>query len=143
MGMKKTINVCTGTIRDTCLEAESLLENWGAKAMDVNDMVLAIDEALTNIFEHGYLKEKEQECPVTIEIFKGKTKIYIILADYAIPFLLDNVKLPDMSTYVKSEKIGGLGIFIIKKIMDDVCQFQLVDENVLIMGKELSTKKDS
>jgi serine/threonine-protein kinase RsbW len=102
---------------------------------DIEDLILAIEEALTNVFEHGYGGKSNVDCPVRIEILSNKQEVYIILADLAKPFNLDSSEATNINTYINSQKIGGFGITIIKKLMNNVRSFQLFDENVLIMQK--------
>jgi anti-sigma regulatory factor (Ser/Thr protein kinase) len=100
-------------------------------------MVLALEEALTNIYEHGYNFPKSVDCPVTVEIFEGISTVYVIIVDKAKPFSLQSCKSINTSTYVDSKIIGGFGVTIIKKMMDEVVLFPLFDENVLIMTKDV------
>lgn len=121
------------TIRSTCLVSQNLFENWGLSSKDIYDMVLSLEEALTNIYEHGY--DQTRECPVSLEIFKGTDSVYIIIADHAKAFSLESAKTVDTTNYLQSNIRGGFGIQIIKKLMDQVCLFPLFDENILIMTK--------
>ena len=135
--MKKTIHVDGLSIRETCLDAYNLLNDWNLVPEDRDDVLLSIDEALTNILEHGYNEKAGEVHPVTIEIIEGKEELYIVIADFAKPFSLENTGMPNKDTYLQSNLVGGFGVFIIKAIMNYVRVFQLFDENVLIMQKRI------
>ncbi|MDH4199103.1 MAG: ATP-binding protein [Spirochaetia bacterium] len=135
---KEIFNVERLGIREKCLDAYKLFNDWKIMPQDRDDLVLALEEALTNIYEHGYRKSQDDHCSVTLEILKGNRDVYIMIADLARPFSLDSVNAPDINSYIESNKVGGFGVSLIKKIMNHVRAFQLFDENVLIMQKELT-----
>ncbi|MDH4261763.1 MAG: ATP-binding protein [Spirochaetia bacterium] len=137
VAMKETFVVNGKSIRDKCLEASRLFDDWGILPEDRDDMSLAIDEALTNIYEHGYEANDVKDCTVSIEVFKGEKDVYIVIADYARQFSMDHAQGPNIKTYVESSQIGGFGIGIIKKIMSSARVIRLFDENVLIMHKSI------
>jgi sigma-B regulation protein RsbU (phosphoserine phosphatase) len=140
--MKISVIVNRITIRKICLEAEFFFKKWKIKDIESNDLVLAVEEALTNILEHGYDGQPEKNYSVTIEIFKVNKKVFILITDSGVQFCYHNIKSPEKSTYLRSYIIGGFGISIINKIMDEVIQFRLNNENVLIMSKSINFEKD-
>lgn len=132
--MKKVFSIRVENIREICLEAETLLDNWNIPKIVAGDIVLSIDEALTNIKIHGY--SENINGPVTIEIHKNQSKINIEIKDSAKPYALENIHAPDKLTYLGSGEIGGFGVFIIKKLMDNVKLSRINNENILWMSKE-------
>jgi serine/threonine-protein kinase RsbW len=85
---------------------------------DVYNIQLATDEAASNIIEHAYENivdgVLELECGV-----EGDT-IKIILTDHGEPFDPSEIPLPDLKADLSDRKIGGLGIFLMRKLMDEV-----------------------
>jgi len=124
-------------IRKACLEIESLFVNWSIDDVDIQDMVLAIDEALTNIKEHGY---ENVVGLVDIEVSLEKSKVDIFITDNAKPFSLDDIHDVDKATYLESDQIGGFGVKIIKTLMDSVKQSRSNGQNLLVMSKNVHIK---
>jgi anti-sigma regulatory factor (Ser/Thr protein kinase) len=85
---------------------------------DVYNIQLAADEAASNIIEHAYEGVSngllELSCGVT-----GNT-ITIILVDHGASFDPSVIPMPDLKADLSERKIGGLGIFLMRKLMDEV-----------------------
>jgi anti-sigma regulatory factor (Ser/Thr protein kinase) len=79
---------------------------------------IAVDEACTNIIEHGYEGEDKGRIEVICNTNPGVLKIELL--DQAPPFDPDKVPEPDLGAPLEEMKIGGLGIYFMKKMMDDV-----------------------
>ncbi|MBI4631742.1 MAG: ATP-binding protein [Chloroflexi bacterium] len=79
---------------------------------------IAVDEACTNIIEHGY--EGEDKGRIEVICNALPTVLKIELLDQAPPFDLDKVPEPELGAPLEDMKIGGLGIYFMKKMMDDV-----------------------
>ena len=62
--------------------------------------------------------------------------IKVILIDYGLPFDPSTIPMPDLKADLSSRKIGGLGIFLMRKLMDEVSYEPRPDKsNVLTMIK--------
>ena len=98
----------------------------GKRAMRIE---LAVEEALINIFNYAY-PDGEGQVRVQCSLKEGK-KFVIEICDRGIPF--DGLSRPDPDTTadIGSRKIGGLGIFFIKKVADEVRYSRNADMNVL------------
>jgi len=98
---------------------------------------LAVDEAATNIIEHGYGEGQDGKIVCSYEILQDGLKI--ILKDNAGEFDPDSV--PEPSFYGKKiENLTprGLGLFFIKKLMDEVIfDFSPGDGNSLTLIKKI------
>lgn len=81
-------------------------------------IVLAVDEACTNIIKHAYKYSPDGKIIITIKFDKDKLAISII--DEGTHFNPNNVPEPNIVEYYKQKKVGGLGIFLMKKLMDEV-----------------------
>ena len=85
---------------------------------EIYNIQLATDEAASNIIEHAY----EGIADGVLELscgFKG-TAMVIILIDHGEPFDPSEIPLPDLKADLSERKIGGLGIFLMRKLMDEV-----------------------
>jgi len=106
----------------------------GLNASAVYAVQLAVDEAFTNIIEHAYGGEGHGEIECTCRInFNGLT---VILRDHGRPFDPTNVPEPDLTAGLESRQKGGLGIYFMRHLMDEVhFEFSLESGNVLTMVK--------
>ena len=100
---------------------------------ELNALTISIDEAITNIIEHGY--DNAPSGSITLNINAKRDRVIVELIDHGKSFDPNQVSDPDIPQYVQIRKRGGLGIFIIRKFMDDI-QYATVDrENTLRLIK--------
>lgn len=85
---------------------------------DVNKIELAIDEACTNVIKHAYQHNEKQDIDIAIKI--DYQKMVIVVTDRGKSFQMKDVDLPDMKSYLAELRVGGLGIYLMKTLMDEV-----------------------
>ena len=106
----------------------------GFSDKDVYNIQLATDEAASNIIEHAY--EGVADGVLDISCVMEKDAIRIILIDYGEPYDPSIIPIPDVKADLSERKIGGLGIFLMRKLMDEVHYEPRADKsNVLTMIK--------
>lgn len=79
---------------------------------------LAVDEACSNIIEHAYGGESQELIQCTCWI--GEDRLTVILEDCGRPFNPLAVGKPDLTARVEERKEGGLGLYFIHELMDEV-----------------------
>ncbi|MDZ7860209.1 MAG: anti-sigma factor antagonist [Candidatus Krumholzibacteriota bacterium] len=118
-----------GDIRDyisnICLQA-------GFSKREINNTKLAVDEACTNIIKHAYVG-KSGKIIVDIRAWPGNVEIH--LRDRGKPFNWSGVEDPDLEEYVEMGKRGGLGIYLMNRLMDHIRYESSSGGNHLIMSK--------
>ena len=97
---------------------------------------LVLEELFTNIVSYGYSDDSEHEIHFTITHENGHLTIQI--EDDGIPFNPLDALNPNLECTIEERDIGGLGIHIIKKLMDDVLYQRCGEKNVLILRKAIS-----
>jgi len=90
----------------------------GFGAKDIYNIQLATDEAASNIIEHAY--ENISDGMLELSCGVQSDTIKIILIDHGEPFDPSEIPLPDLKADLSDRKIGGLGIFLMRKLMDEV-----------------------
>ena len=106
----------------------------GFSDKDVYNIQLATDEAASNIIEHAY--EKQPEGVLELSCGMKDDTITIVLVDRGESFDPSAIPLPDLKADLTDRKIGGLGIFLMRKLMDEVHYEPKPDNsNVLTMIK--------
>jgi anti-sigma regulatory factor (Ser/Thr protein kinase) len=101
---------------------------------DVYNIQLATDEAASNIIEHAY--EKMPDGVLELSCGVRDDLITIVLIDHGESFDPSEIPLPDLKADLSARKIGGLGIFLMRKLMDDVhYEVKAGQGNILTMTK--------
>jgi len=99
----------------------------------INHINLAVEEIFVNIANYAY-KDKNGNCLLTIQNDEDKI-IKLVFEDNGIPFNPLERPDPDITKSVDEREIGGLGIFITKKLMDDIEYKYEDNKNILIITK--------
>ncbi len=128
---------------------QRVCDSAGCTPKETSNIKLAIDEACSNIIRHAYKDKADGK--IVLEMGIGFADLMIKVIDYGKPFDFRGVKDPDLNHYVDIGKKGGLGIWLIKKVMTDVRYTAFPDHNELILyrllskapPKELGLKKGS
>jgi serine/threonine-protein kinase RsbW len=106
--------------------------------VDVFKVQTAVDEACTNIIKYAYTDGKGI---ITIKCEILDQDFVITIRDWGKPFDPTLVAPPDLETNLDDRKIGGLGIYLMRKLMDDVSySFNPKEGNKLVMKKRLASK---
>lgn len=93
------------------------------------EIELAAEEALVNIFNYAY-KGREGEVEIICKLDNNK-KFILEIVDSGVPFNVLSVEDPDITADISERQIGGLGVFLMKKLMDSV-QYRYEDnKNIL------------
>jgi len=101
-------------------------------AMSLN---LALEEAVTNVILYAYPKGSDGR--VDVEAIISKDKLKFIISDSGKEFDPTAAPEADVTLGVEDRPIGGLGIYLVRKIMDSVSYERTDGKNVLSMIKKL------
>ena len=109
-------------------------EQAGLDKKAITDIELAVDEAATNIINHAYGGEGKGEIECCYRVIPEGLEI--ILHDHGNPFNPEAVRQPDLISDVCCREPGGLGLHIMKSLMDSVdFSFNGHGGNLLTMTK--------
>ena len=128
----------------TSLKVSAKMENLGrliesvsgcAKAQGfeeekISKIELAAEEALVNIIHYAY-PERPGDVEMICQVDRGRFIIEII--DSGIPFDVTAMPDPDVTAGIQEREPGGLGIFLMKKAMDEVRYRRENDRNILTL----------
>jgi serine/threonine-protein kinase RsbW len=96
----------------------SVAAQSGFSDESVDKIALAVDEACTNIIKHAYKYSPEGDIVINIKV--ADNKLTVSITDFGLDFDPSLVPVPDIKKYYRQHKVGGLGIYLIKKLMDEV-----------------------
>lgn len=113
------------------------LEAEGCRQEQILSIVVAAEEIFTNIAQYAYCPETGKvEIKCQVDTDGGKNQVEVVFSDYGHPFNPLNKEDPDITIPAEERQIGGLGIFMVKKMMDDVTYFYEEGQNKLIIRKQ-------
>ncbi len=93
-----------------------IAKKFGFSADSISEIELAVDEACANVIKHAYNYDASKKIDITVET--NSRKLTIIISDRGKGFDPDHVEKPEER--LKKHARGGLGIALIRKVMDEV-----------------------
>ena len=120
-------------IRDFIRES---LKGHGVTDVTMNEIVLAIDEMCSNLMIHAHHCNPEHMLELHIRIPKKGELIFEIVDDGNV-FDINNFMEPDLDNLVQEKRKGGLGIRLVKSIMDSVEYLHKGGKNVCRLTKRV------
>lgn len=107
-------------------------QKYGFSKQVVNAFKLSIDEATTNIIKHAY---RDWQGSITIRAIVKRNSLTFVLIDQGKYFDPRRVKPPDLKRYVTIGKKGGLGIFIMRRLLEEIDYRKTEEGNELRLTK--------
>ena len=99
----------------------------------VLELKLAVDEACTNVIEHGYKGMDPGSIILSFRI--EPERILVQITDFGHVFEPDSAPKPDIEAALEDREIGGLGLFLIYQTMDNIDYEASEDGNILTFTK--------
>ncbi len=114
---------------------EDFTSQNGIEQKIINQLLIAADELLSNTINYGYPKGMKGR--ISIELIVTDKEITIVFTDDAIEFDPTKAATPKVSdTDIMNRQIGGLGIYIVKKMMDRFDYMRKNKHNVITITKK-------
>ena len=112
---------------------EELSEKWELPIPLTMNINLVLEEAVSNVIFYAFPDKQEHDISISLEL--KNDELTIVIEDGGIPFDPTSMKEPDISLPADERPIGGLGIFLISKIMDYVYYQRINEKNILTLKK--------
>ena len=96
-------------------------------------VAIALDELLNNTISYGYPPDEDREIELRVEI--SRARLFVVIRDDGIPFNPLNAPEPSTALSLEDRELGGLGLHLVRKMMDDVAYQRLPDKNVVTLVK--------
>jgi serine/threonine-protein kinase RsbW len=96
---------------------------------------IALDELLANALSHGRMGS--DPCSVTVELELDRERVTVTLTDDGTPFDPFERDAPDTTLSLEDRAIGGLGIHLVRQLMDQVSYQRLEGHNQVVLVKQL------
>ncbi|MCH8567172.1 MAG: ATP-binding protein [Balneolales bacterium] len=85
---------------------------------ETEEIRLAVDEAMTNVIKHAY--EYDSSKRIYVSVGSDHENFWVAIQDTGQAFDISNYIEPDVAERVRQRKKGGVGVYLIKKLMDKV-----------------------
>lgn len=116
---------------------ENVARDSGFSKEIVSKISLAVDEACTNVIKHAYKFSPDREIKILTQF--NDSKLTIRITDSGDKFDPNLIPEPNLKEYHKQKKVGGLGMFLMKKLMDEVQYHTLSgNQNQVVLVKYLA-----
>ena len=116
--------------------ADEVLDSYGCPVKVRMQIDIAIDEILSNIAYYAY-GEQGGKVTVGFQIQDEPKMICVTFSDNGIPYNPLEKEDPDVSLSAEKREIGGLGIYMVKKSMDEMSYRYSDGKNILVIKKNL------
>ena len=119
-------------MEDIRISIRNVLSESDLTTKDTNSVLLAIEEACTNVIRHAYLYAPGT---IRIKIALHPGRVVFSIFDKGRKFDYEHSDSPDLKRYIKTGRKGGLGLYLIRKMMDSVEYYTHDGENELRLEK--------
>lgn len=130
---RKTIHASTEYLAEVRNFVANHAASHGFNTQKISDIRLAVDEAITNIIKHAY--KGDDSHTIDIKVSFRDDKICIQILDTGATFNLKTFPQPDIKEKIKQKKRGGMGVYLIHSLMDDVSYGRKSGSNEMTMCK--------
>ena len=96
---------------------------------------LAVEEICINIMSYGYAGREAG--PLEVRLQLEKPNVVVRIGDRGVPFSPDDAPAPDLTSDAEHRRIGGLGMHLIREMMDEVSYRSTDGANELTMVKRV------
>ncbi len=112
-----------------------VLKNHLDSEIDINSMVLAVDEVCANLMIHSHQCNPDKCIELFVHIENGE--IIFEIRDSGNGFNITNYKEPSIREIITEKKKGGLGLMLVRRIMDNVEFIKHKNSNIYRLSKKL------
>ena len=117
--------------------SKKFISSFGISKKDIVNILLSIEEIFVNIANYAY-PEKTGKVSIKIEYIDFPEEFIITFEDYGIPFDPTKNKNPTINSSPQERKIGGMGIYMVKNLMNSMYYEYSNKKNHLKINKKIT-----
>ena len=121
MNHKLNLSCSTAALAELRSFLQQNLAIFKLTEVDRHQVTLAVEEVCANLIIHSHACNPKEE--IHLEVKKLNKKIIVEITDKGDAFNLLEYEVPDLSQVIEEKRKGGIGILLVKKIMDEI-QFE-------------------
>jgi anti-sigma regulatory factor (Ser/Thr protein kinase) len=124
-----------GELTSLAEKIDALAEEWEWSPGLAMNMNLVVEEAVSNIIFYAFNDSGKHEIGISISL--ENSQLTIKITDDGIPFNPLAQEQPDINLSAEERPVGGLGIFLISQIMDEMNYDRIKNQNILTLKKRI------
>jgi serine/threonine-protein kinase RsbW len=121
MNHKLNLSCSTAALAELRSFLQQNLAIFKLSEVDRHQITLAVEEVCANLIIHSHACNPKEE--IHLEVKELNKKIIVEITDKGDAFNLLEYEVPDLSQVIEEKRKGGIGILLVKKIMDEI-QFE-------------------
>ncbi len=110
-------------------------KKFGIPAQVASKFKLIFDDLLNNVISYAYGDDRDHDIEVRMEL--AGERLTVTVSDDGAPFNPLNMESPDIGLSLEDRDAGGLGILLIRELVDEVSYQRRIDKNIMTMVKHL------
>jgi len=118
MSPKLKLSCCTSALVELRSFLQRSLEAYGFSEVDRHQLTLAVEEVCTNLIIHSHASNPKEV--IYLEVKELEKKLAMENTDKGDAFNLLEYEVPDLKKVIEEKRKGGIGILLVKKIMDEI-----------------------
>ena len=118
MSPKLKLSCCTSALVELRSFLQRSLQAYGFSEVDRHQVTLAVEEVCTNLIIHSHASNPKEV--IYLEVKELEKKLAIEITDKGDAFNLLEYEVPDLKKVIEEKRKGGIGILLVKKIMDEI-----------------------
>jgi serine/threonine-protein kinase RsbW len=123
-------------LRDIRSFVKDVLDKHGLSEIDASTLVLAIDEVCANLIIHAHQCNGKESIELQILVEPNFGVVFDII-DKGEIFDIGEYEAPKLEDIIKKQRKGGLGLILVKKIMDDIQIIKEPTKNICRLTKKI------
>ena len=123
-------------LKDIRSFVKEVLNKHGLTEVDVSTIVLAIDEVCANLIIHSHACNPKESIEIEIDVNKGEGLVFNII-DKTEMFNINDYTAPSLDEIVRKKRKGGIGLILVKRIMDDIQIITESNKNICRLVKKI------
>ena len=118
---------------------DEFAEQFGIPPAIATTFHVIFDDLLNNVISYGFNDGQRHFIDINLELTANS--LIVSIADDGMPFNPLDEAAPDTKLSIEDRQIGGLGIHLVIKLVDDVRYERTADKNILTLTKSFQSKK--
>jgi serine/threonine-protein kinase RsbW len=115
---------------------ERVLSENDVPEVTVGTLVLAVDEVCANLIIHSHNCNEQEHIELKVDVNKNSGITFYII-DHGDGFNIGNYQEPSISEIVRTKRKGGIGLMLVRRIMDDIEFIKEKHKNIYRLHKNI------
>ena len=115
---------------------QNVLSENAIPEVTINALVLAVDEVCANLIIHSHHCNPDENIELKVKL-NGKSEITFDIIDHGVGFNISDYEEPLISDIIKQKRKGGIGLMLVKRIMDEIELIKGEKKNVYRLHKKI------